>query len=166
MSLSPGDRIDRYEVIELLGSGGMGEVYRAHDPKLARDVALKVLRVDPGIDTNGAARLLREARAVAALSHANAIAVYDVGEVQEPESLRGLAYIAMELVVGRSLRTYIGDRSVPFDRRVGWLRDVAAALGAAHRAGVVHRDVKPENVMIRAEDGAVKVLDFGIARRV
>src|SRR5580704_12582941 len=102
MVLSPGERIDRYQIIGLLGSGGMGEVYRARDPKLARLVALKILRVDRGLGTDGAARLLREARAAAALSHPNVLAVYDVGDVQEPEALRGLAYIAMELVVGKS----------------------------------------------------------------
>ncbi len=164
MSLYPGDRVDRYEVLELLGSGGMGEVYRARDRKLARLVALKILHARPGAGTHGAERLLREARAAAALSHANVLAVFDVGEVQEPEALRGLAYIAMELVVGRSLRPYVGDEGVPMDRRVSWLRDVALALAAAHQAGIVHRDVKLENAMIR-NDGAVKVLDFGIARR-
>jgi hypothetical protein len=164
MSLSPGDRLDRYEVIELLGSGGMGEVYRARDSRLARDVALKVLRVDAGLGAEGEARLLREARAAASLSHVNVLAVYDVGEVREPEALRGLAYIAMELVVGRPLRSYAGDESIPLERRIGWLRDIGQALGAAHKAGIVHRDVKMENVMIRF-DGVVKVLDFGIARR-
>jgi hypothetical protein len=162
--LSRGDRVDRYEIVELLGAGGMGEVYSAHDPKLARLVALKILRVTAAQGTGGAAKLLREARAAAALSHANVLAVYDVGEVEEPESLRGLAYIAMELVVGKPLRAYLGDGDVPMEQRIGWLRDVANALGAAHQAGIVHRDVKPENVMVRF-DGAVKVLDFGIARR-
>ncbi len=165
MVLSPGDRVDRYEVLGLLGSGGMGQVYRARDPKLARLVALKILQPSSGLGTEGAARLLREARAAAGLAHANVVAVYDVGEVHEPETLRGLAFIAMELVEGRSLRSYLGEAAVPVSRRVGWLRDVASALAAAHRAGIVHRDVKPENVMIRGSDGAVKVLDFGIAKR-
>jgi tRNA A-37 threonylcarbamoyl transferase component Bud32 len=163
--LSAGDRIDRYEVVDLLGSGGMGEVYRARDPKLERHVALKVLRLQRESGSEGGQRLLREARAVARLSHPNIVAVHDVGEATEPESARGLAYIAMELVVGRSLRACIGDQSIGIDRRVGWLRDVARGLGAAHDAGIIHRDVKPENVMIRA-DGVVKVLDFGIARRL
>ena len=118
--LAPGTRVDRYEVLELLGSGGMGEVYRARDPKLARLVALKILRADAGLGSDGAAaaRLLREARAVAALSHANVLAVFDVGEVQEPESLRGLAYIAMELVVGQLAPLVPRRRSGP-DRARG-----------------------------------------------
>ena len=164
MGFAPGDRVDRYEILELLGSGGMGEVYRARDRKLERLVALKVVRVDKALGTDGAARLLREARAAAALSHPNVLAIYDVGEVQEPEALRGLAYIAMELVVGKSLRAYIGDPSVSMEQRISWMKDVARALGAAHEAGIVHRDVKPENVMV-GFDGVVKVLDFGIARR-
>jgi hypothetical protein len=162
--LSRGDRIDRYEVVELLGSGGMGEVYRAHDPRLDRPVALKIVRDAGPSATNGHARLLAEARAVAALSHVNVLAVHDAGEVTEPERLRGLAYIAMELVVGSTLRAHVGDRSVSIEQRIGWMRDVASGLAAAHEVGIVHRDVKPENVMIRF-DGTVKVLDFGIARR-
>jgi len=141
----------------------MGEVYRAHDPKLQRSIALKVLRSDGSLATSGRARLLREARAVAALSHPNVLAVFDVGEVAEPEPLRGLTYIAMELVVGTTLRDCMVDPTVPLKRRLAWLEDVARALAAAHDAGLIHRDVKPENVMIRT-DGAVKVLDFGIAR--
>lgn len=167
--LSSGDRIDRYEILGLLGSGGMGEVYRAYDSKLERAVALKILRVDredgAGSGGGGIGRLLREARAAASLQHPNVLAVYDVGEVQTPAAPEGLAYIAMELVVGASLRTFVGDESVPIPKRIGWLRDVAVALQAAHEAGIVHRDVKPENVMVRI-DGVVKVLDFGIARKV
>ncbi len=166
--LSHGDRIDRYEILGLLGSGGMGEVYRAYDPKLERAVALKILRVDRenGVGSGGGiGRLLREARAAASLQHPNVLAVYDVGEVETAAVPQGLAYIAMELVVGASLRTFVGDESVPIARRMGWLRDIAMALQAAHEAGIVHRDVKPENVMIRI-DGVVKVLDFGIARKV
>jgi len=164
MTLSPGDHVDRYEVLSRLGSGGMGEVFRARDPKLQREIALKIVRVDGEWGTEGRARLLREARAIAALSHPNVLSVYDVGEVSEPEALRGLPYIAMELVVGRSLRAFVGDARVPIERRIGWLKDIARGLAAAHDAGLVHRDVKPENVMVR-EDGVVKVLDFGIARK-
>jgi serine/threonine-protein kinase len=131
-------------------------------------VALKILRAPDeerptGASTtapeSGPQRLLREARAAATLVHPNVAAIFDVGDVD------GVPYIAMELVEGRSLRSYIGDPSVPIERRVRWLADVARALGAAHERGLVHRDVKPENVMVRA-DGVAKVLDFGIARKV
>jgi len=165
MRLSAGDRVDRYEVVAFLGSGGMGEVYRARDPKLQRQIALKILRTDGPLATEGRQRLLREARAVAALSHPNVLAVFDVGEVAEPEHLRGIAYIAMELVVGSPLRAHFRSATISLERRLQWLVDIAGALAAAHEAGLVHRDVKPENVMVRF-DGAVKVLDFGIARSV
>ena len=164
MTLSPGDSFDRYVIQEPLGQGGMGAVYRARDPKLQRSVALKVLAFE-GLtgpasqpESEGHARLLREARAVAALDHPNVVAVFDVGEVA------GAPFIAMELVEGRSLRAFIGDTQVPAATRVSWLVAVAAGLQAAHERGLVHRDVKPENVMVR-KDGVVKVLDFGIARR-
>jgi serine/threonine-protein kinase len=160
--VGPGDRFDRYEIEERLGQGGMGEVFRARDTKLERRVALKVVRRGPGdsLGTDGAARILREARAAAALNHANAIAIHDVGEVD------GVPFIAMELVSGRPLRAFVGDESTPLEAKIGWLLDVARVLGAAHEKGLVHRDVKPENVMVRDGDRVVKVLDFGIARRV
>jgi serine/threonine-protein kinase len=165
MALAVGDRIDRYEILGLLGSGGMGEVYCARDPRLERLVALKIVRADGALGPEGSARLLREARAAAALAGPNVVAIYDVGEVTSEGPLHGLPYIAMELVPGKSLRALVGDAAIPLEKRVGWLLDVARTLGAAHRQGIVHRDVKPENVMI-AEDGVVKVLDFGIARRL
>jgi len=159
--LARGSTFDRYTIESLLGQGGMGAVYRAHDPKLQRAVALKLLRGGPD-DSDEArqranARLLREARSAAALGHANAVAIYDVGEKD------GVAFISMELVEGRSLRTLVGDLGLPIDRQVAILADVARALSAAHRRGLMHRDIKPENVMVRP-DGAVKVLDFGLAR--
>ena len=138
----------------------MGAVYRARDPKLQRRVALKLLLVEHTGEqaSEGTARLLREARAAAALDHPNAVAIYDVGEHE------GRPYIAMEMVEGRSLRAFISDATVPIAERLRLLLDVARALAAAHKRGLVHRDVKPENVMVRV-DGVVKVLDFGIARR-
>jgi len=165
MPLEPGATFGRYQLAELLGQGGMGEVYSAYDTLLHRKVALKVLTVRPAgsVDwsapsTDGPARILREARAAAGITHPNAVAIYDVGEVD------GVSFLAMELVSGRTLRTYVGDPSVLLARRIRWITDVARALGAAHQLGLVHRDIKPENVMVR-NDGVVKVLDFGIARR-
>ena len=155
-----------------LGHGGMGEIYRAHDERLQRSVALKVLAASAGEGaptpgrprSEGATRMLREARSAAALEHPNVVAIYDVGEVNEPESLRGTMFIAMELIKGKTLRDSIVDGRVPLATKLRWLADVARALGAAHEKGLVHRDVKPENVMIR-DDGVVKVLDFGIAKK-
>ena len=165
MPLRLGETFGRYRVAEALGQGAMGEVYCAYDTVLHRKVALKVLAVDTGAfpgagppSTKGAARILREARAAAGITHPNAVAIYDVGEVE------GVPFLAMELVAGRTLRTFIGEPSVPLARRIRWAIDVARALGAAHQLGLIHRDIKPENVMVR-DDGFVKVLDFGIARR-
>ncbi len=153
-SLRPGDAMDRYVVEALLGRGGMGSVYRALDTRLRRPVALKVLSV---AGDEAVALALREARAAAAVRHPGVAAVFDAGE------MGGLAYIVMELVPGASLRAFVGDPAVDVPTRVRWLCDVAHALGAAHEQNLVHRDVKPENVIVR-EDGAVKVLDFGVAR--
>jgi serine/threonine-protein kinase len=165
--LKPGDLVGPYEIRGFLGQGGMGQVYKAFDPRLQRTVALKVIVVPERGSPNDSerlagefsARLLREARAVASLSHPNVVGVYDVGESGDR------LYLAMEYVVGATLRTLAtSSTEVSAARKLRWLVDVARALEVAHRAGLVHRDVKPENVMIR-EDGAVKVLDFGIARR-
>jgi serine/threonine-protein kinase len=155
--LKPGDTFERYTVDAVLGQGGMGTVYRAHDTRLERRVAIKVI-TDADASDEASARLLREARAAAALDHPNAVSIFDVGE------LSGAPYIVMELVTGRTLREAMGDASADVGTRVGWLADVARALAAAHKKGLVHRDTKPENVMVR-DDGVVKVLDFGIARR-
>jgi len=140
----------------------MGQVYRAYDATLRRRVAIKLLRPialdESGGDAQAAvARVLREARAVAALDHPNVVSIFDVGEQD------GKPFIVMELVKGRPLRAFVGKSDVPVLERVRWLTDAAFALAAAHKAGLVHRDVKPENVLVR-EDGVVKVLDFGIAR--
>ncbi|MDI1437420.1 serine/threonine-protein kinase [Polyangium sorediatum] len=162
MSLSPAESFDRYVIEERLGEGAVGEVYRAMDTRLRRKIALKVLRRDPEMESEAwdrnVARMLREARAAAALTHPNIVAVYDVGEHE------GVPFIAMELVAGKTLRSSIG-RDISQGERIELLLQVAFALAAAHAEGVVHRDVKPENVMVR-EDGVAKVLDFGIARRL
>ena len=162
MRLSAGDIFDRYVIEGVLGQGGMGEVYRARDTKLQRAVALKLLRTNPDEDVmlheKASAQLLQEARAAAALGHVNAVAIHDVGE------LVGVAFIAMELVSGQTLRAYVGDSTVAIDTRIRWLTEVGRALEAAHARGLIHRDIKPENVMV-TDEGRIKVLDFGIARR-
>ena len=159
MALAPFETFDRYTLLGLLGEGGMGAVYRAHDPRLNREIALKVLRVTASEDPQGAARLVREARAAAALTDAHAVAVYDAG------TFDGHPFIAMELIAGKTLRQYVGDPSVSIEMRIRWMIDIATALASAHEGGLVHRDIKPENVMVR-DDGVLKVLDFGIARRI
>jgi tRNA A-37 threonylcarbamoyl transferase component Bud32/tetratricopeptide (TPR) repeat protein len=163
MTLSPGDTFDRYTIEAVIGEGGMGRVYRAHDTRLHRRVALKLLRLDawtePSDSAKVAARFLREARAAAALDHPNAVSVFDVAEVD------GQMYIAMELIAGKTLRAFVGDDRVPRETKLRWLVDAGRALAAAHERGLVHRDVKPENIMVR-DDGVVKVLDFGIAKRL
>jgi tetratricopeptide (TPR) repeat protein/predicted Ser/Thr protein kinase len=154
-----GADIGRYHVEGLLGRGGMGVVYRARDTLLDRAVALKALPTDRLGDADRRARFLREARAAAALSHPNVVTLHDVLEHE------GQVFVVMELVTGKPLRDFIGDEKVPLAKRIDWLAAIARGLEAAHRAGIVHRDVKPENVIV-ADDGAVKVVDFGLARAV
>jgi serine/threonine-protein kinase len=169
LSLKPGDRVEHFTILSPLGEGGMGQVYLARDDRLNRDVALKIVHPSdadraPGEGSGGAARLLREAQSAAALTHPNVVTIFEVGEILRPGETHRRPFIAMELVRGRSLRTFVGSTTVPMTTRIRWLADVGRALAAAHVAGLVHRDVKPENVMVR-EDGVIKVLDFGIAKR-
>jgi serine/threonine-protein kinase len=160
MELRPGDQFDRYRIEALLGQGGMGRVYRAYDTRLRRAVALKILRSSESPEA--AAFLLREARAAAALNHPDAVAVFDVSETRTSGG-EVVHHIAMELVDGETLRVAARREGVSLANGLGWLRAVAGVLAAAHKLGLVHRDVKPENVMVR-HDGSVKVLDFGLAR--
>jgi serine/threonine-protein kinase len=169
--MKPGESFDRYSILRRIGYGGMGDVYRAHDTRLHRSVALKILRPDalevdgePRTKAEAVERMFREARAAAALDHPNVVVVFDVGEVTLPGASEPSYFIAMEYVDGVALRTLIGKTDVPLEDRIRWLVDVAHALEFAHERGIIHRDVKPENIMIRT-DGVVKVLDFGIARR-
>jgi Tol biopolymer transport system component/predicted Ser/Thr protein kinase len=151
-----GCEVGNYKIEKLLGAGGMGEVYLASEARLNRKVALKILPSEFVADAERVARFEREARAVSALNHPNLVTIYDLG------SLDGLHYIAMEYVEGRTLRELAAGR-LKLKEILSVVSQAAEALAAAHRAGVVHRDVKPENVMVRA-DGYVKVLDFGLAK--
>jgi TolB-like protein/predicted Ser/Thr protein kinase len=149
-----GRRLGDYEVLELLGAGGMGEVYRARDVRLGREVALKVY--DDAASLGPVARMEAEARAASVLNHPGIVTVYGVGEEGDT------AWIAMELVPGRSLRELLSEAPLPARRALDIAVPLAEALAAAHAHGIVHRDLKPENVMVSPE-GRVKVLDFGIA---
>lgn len=146
--------IGRFVVIGELGQGAMGQVLRAYDPKLLREVAIKLVRVRNPV---ASARMLREAQALAQLSHPNVVSIYDVGEQQ------GTVFIAMEYVPGRSLREWLEDERPDWRETVELAQAAGHGLAAAHRAGLVHRDVKPDNILV-ADDGRVRVVDFGLAR--
>ena len=157
--LSTGARLAHYRIAGPLGTGGMGEVYRARDEQLDRDIAVKVLPSASFDDPAARARLVREARAAAALNHPNVCHIYKVGEAD------GHAYIAMELVEGQTLSAKLANGALPADRVLDYGRQLASALAHAHDRGVVHRDLKSNNVIVTS-DGHVKVLDFGLAKRL
>lgn len=151
--------LGRYRIEGLLGEGAMAEVYRAHDPDIGRAVAVKILKPDFARDADLEARFLREARAAGALSHQNIATIYDAGEAQ------GVAYIAMELVEGQPLDTLLAAQGrLPYERVLSIARQLADALAYAHRAGIVHRDVKPSNILVSTDGRQVKLVDFGVAR--
>ena len=157
--LPTGTHLGNYEILGLLGVGGMGEVYRAHDAKLNRDVAIKILPSKQTHDAGARARFEQEARAVAALNHPHIVTIYNV------EQRDGVDFIVMELVSGRPLSQLIPGAGLAIDRAMEYGRQIAQALDAAHRANIVHRDLKPSNVMI-SDAGQVKVLDFGLAKLI
>ncbi len=156
MPVSPGSWVGPYQVVAQLGAGGMGEVYRASDARLGRDVALKVIRRALVNDDSALDRLLREATLASSLNHPNIVTIYETGVIDEDR------YIAMELVDGTTLRE-LGRQGLPLGRVIAIARQIAEALAVAHAAQIVHRDIKPDNVMVRP-DGYVKLLDFGLAR--
>ena len=158
MTLTPGTRLGPYEIVAPLGAGGMGELYRARDTRLGRDVAVKVLPSEFAADPGRSRRFEQEARAVAALNHPNILALYDVG------SHEGAPYLVEELLEGESLRERLARERMPWRKAVEIAAAIADGLAAAHGKGIVHRDVKPENLFITRE-GMVKILDFGLARR-
>jgi TolB-like protein/Flp pilus assembly protein TadD len=157
MPLAPGTRLGPYEILSTLGGGGQGEVYRARDSRLGRDVAVKIVAADRGAAIASAARFEREWHVVASLSHSNIVALYDVGEQD------GVSYAVMELLEGESLDRLIAREPVPWRHALEIGIGVATGLAAAHEKGIVHRDLKPANVFI-TRDGGIKVLDFGLAR--
>jgi serine/threonine protein kinase len=147
MEVKPGDKLGSYEIVSAIGKGGMGEVWRARDPQLGRDVAIKI-SAQQFTD-----RFEREARAIAALNHANVCTLYHIGP----------NYLVMEYIEGPTLAERIREGPIPLEEALGIAKQIADALEAAHEKNIVHRDLKPANVKIRP-DGSVKVLDFGLAK--
>jgi eukaryotic-like serine/threonine-protein kinase len=157
MALSVGSRVGPYEIQSPLGAGGMGEVYRARDPRLGRDVAIKILPAAWSADRERLQRFEQEARATAALNHPNILAVYDLGEHDRSP------YIVSELLEGDTLRERLNSGALPGRKAVEYAVQITRGLAAAHEKGIVHRDLKPENIFVTG-DGRVKVLDFGLAK--
>ena len=157
MPLPSGTRLGPYEVVSPLGAGGMGEVYRARDTRLGREVAVKVLLPEVSADDSRRRRFEQEARSASALNHPNIVTVYDVGSVDST------IYLAMELVEGRTVRELLADGALPLRKLLDVAVQVAEGLAKAHDAGLVHRDLKPENLIV-SKDGFVKILDFGLAK--
>jgi serine/threonine protein kinase/Tol biopolymer transport system component len=159
LTVEPGSRLGPYEILAPLGAGGMGEVWRALDTRLSREVAIKVLPADVANDASRLKRFEKEARAASALNHPNIVTIYDIG------SFESTSYIAMERVDGRTLRETLLPGPLPLKRLLPIAAQIADGLARAHEAGIVHRDLKPENVMV-TKDGLVKILDFGLAKRM
>jgi predicted ATPase/serine/threonine protein kinase len=156
-NLLPDTRFGNYQILQELGAGGMGRVYRAKDTRLDREVAIKTLPLDSQSEPESVARFEREARAASALNHPNIVTIYELG------CERGTHYIAMELLRGETVRTLLTSGPIPFRKAVAIAAQIADALAKAHESGIVHRDLKPENLMVSG-DGTTKVLDFGLAK--
>ncbi len=159
MDIPAGSRLGPYEIVSPLGAGGMGEVYRARDTRLARDVALKVLPASFADDKARLSRFRQEACAAGALNHPNILAIYDVGADDSAP------YVVSELLEGETLRQRLGGAALPQRKAIDYSQQIAQGLAAAHEKGIVHRDLKPENLFI-TKDGRVKILDFGLAKLV
>src|ERR1700758_4938512 len=157
MNLTSGAKLGPYEIVNLLGAGGMGEVYRARDSRLKREVAIKVLPKAFSQDAERLRRFEQEALATAALNHPNILAVFDIGTNE------GSPYVVSELLEGETLRERLRGGSLAVRKTLDYALQIAHGLAAAHEKGIVHRDLKPENLFL-TKDGRVKVLDFGLAR--
>src|SRR5262249_34140903 len=159
VTLAPGVRFGPYEILSTLGAGGVGAGYRPRDPRLNRDVAIKILASEFAQDADRSARFKREAQVVASLNHPNIAAIYGV---EESDGIRALV---LELVDGPTLADRIAQRPIPMDEALPIAKQIAVALEAAHEQSVVHRDLKPANIKLRS-DGTVKVLEFGLAKAI
>jgi len=157
MPLTSGARLGPYEIQSRLGEGGMGEVYRARDTRLGRDVAIKVLPASFSADPDRLQRFAQESRAAAALNHPSILSIYDIGDD------RGMPYVVSELLEGESLRERLRTGAIPTRKAIDYARQIANGLAAAHDRGIVHRDLKPENLFL-TNDGRAKILDFGLAK--
>src|SRR5512143_651664 len=157
MSLAPGTRLGPYEIVAPIGAGGMGEVYRAKDPRLGRDVAIKVLPASFSADPDRLRRFEQEARAAGILNHPNITAVHDIGTHESAP------YVVQELLEGDTLRSALAGGKLTPRKAVDFALQIAHGLAAAHEKGIVHRDLKPENLFV-TRDGRLKILDFGLAK--
>src|SRR4051812_43249635 len=157
MPLPLSTQVGPYQILGLLGKGGMGEVYRAHDSRLNRIVAIKVLKAEGAADNSYRRRFEQEAKLAGSLNHPNVLAIYDVG------SLNGQLYLVSEFLEGKTLRERLREGAVPARKVLDYATQIARGLAAAHRKGIIHRDLKPENLFL-ANDGHLKILDFGLAR--
>ena len=157
--LSFRDKLGPYEIQGLLGAGGMGEVYRARDPRIGREVAIKVLPSSYSKDPNRLMRFQQEARAAGVLNHPNILAIYDVGSEND------VAYLVSELLEGETLRKKIATSSLSKRKAIDYALQTIKGLAAAHEKGIIHRDLKPENLLITT-DGRLKILDFGLAKLI
>ena len=157
MPIAPDTQFDHYEILAPLGKGGMGEVYRARDTRLNREVAIKVLPSEVAHKAEQLRRFEQEARAVGTLNHPNILTVYDFGTYE------GNPYLVMELLAGEELRAQLDNGVLPVRKAIEYAQQIAAGLAAAHEKGVIHRDLKPANLFI-TNDSRVKILDFGLAK--